>query len=293
MHPAPSQLQNGRSLSALGTRTSFSPSHSALPQFVALASIFSVSLMALSPRGRARPLICASSWRRAHGRRRPGGRAELRDESGALASVDLVVDPCGLGSSLRKGARAPRNGGGRLAVRRYVARRARGSAGNDGSRRVDPARLFLRENRESRESLTVDGAVGRIGKAGGRTPMMDDTRKSDGPVVPAKPSNKAEPSAAEGVEGWREGARPSSLSPHRRRAASGRVPQASEERRIRSRRRDVGAIRGEPGGQPPRSPRTTPSKSVSGETLSKGIHPQGRAPHCGGDSSRPRAAPLA
>jgi RNA-directed DNA polymerase len=31
--------------------------------------------------------------------------------------------------------------------------------------------------------------------------MMHDARKSDGPIVPAKPSNKAEPSAAEGVEG--------------------------------------------------------------------------------------------
>src|SRR5277367_460767 len=75
--------------------------------------------------------------------------------------------------------------------------------------RSDPARsktprtrgIFLRENREIRGSLTADGAVGRIGKAGGRTPMMYDLRKSDGPVVPAKPSNKAEPSAAEGVEG--------------------------------------------------------------------------------------------
>lgn len=31
--------------------------------------------------------------------------------------------------------------------------------------------------------------------------MMHDSRKSDGPIVPAKPSNKAEPSAAERVEG--------------------------------------------------------------------------------------------
>jgi RNA-directed DNA polymerase len=61
--------------------------------------------------------------------------------------------------------------------------------------------IFLRENREVRESLTADGAVGRIGKAGGCTPMMNDLRKSDGPMVPTKPPNKAEPSAAEGVEG--------------------------------------------------------------------------------------------
>ncbi|KYF91370.1 hypothetical protein BE17_01145 [Sorangium cellulosum] len=61
--------------------------------------------------------------------------------------------------------------------------------------------FFLRENREIRESPPADGAAGRIGKAGGRTSMMHDSRKSDRPVVPTKPSNNAEPSAAEGVEG--------------------------------------------------------------------------------------------
>ncbi len=59
----------------------------------------------------------------------------------------------------------------------------------------------MRENREIPESLTADGAAGRIGKADGRTPMMHDSGKSDRPVVPAKPSNNAEPSAAERVEG--------------------------------------------------------------------------------------------
>jgi group II intron reverse transcriptase/maturase len=59
----------------------------------------------------------------------------------------------------------------------------------------------MRENREIPESPTADGAVGRIGKAGGRTPMMHDSGKSDRPVVPTKPSNNAEPSAAERVEG--------------------------------------------------------------------------------------------
>ena len=59
----------------------------------------------------------------------------------------------------------------------------------------------MRENREVPESLAADGAAGRIGKAQGRTPMMHDSGKSDRPVVPTKPSNKADPSAAEGVEG--------------------------------------------------------------------------------------------
>ena len=59
----------------------------------------------------------------------------------------------------------------------------------------------MRENREIPESPTADGAAGRIGKAKGRTPMMHGSGKSDRPVVPAKPSNNAEPSAAERVEG--------------------------------------------------------------------------------------------
>jgi hypothetical protein len=61
--------------------------------------------------------------------------------------------------------------------------------------------VFLRENREIHELPAADGAAGRIGKAEGRTPMMHDSRKSDRPVVLTKPSNKAEPSVAEGVEG--------------------------------------------------------------------------------------------
>jgi hypothetical protein len=59
----------------------------------------------------------------------------------------------------------------------------------------------MRENREIPKLLAADGAAGRIGKARGRTPMMHDSGKSDRPVVPAKPSNNAEPSAAERVEG--------------------------------------------------------------------------------------------
>jgi RNA-directed DNA polymerase len=43
--------------------------------------------------------------------------------------------------------------------------------------------------------------MGRIGKAGGRTPMMNDSGKSDELVVPEKLPNNAGPSAAEAVEG--------------------------------------------------------------------------------------------
>lgn len=58
-----------------------------------------------------------------------------------------------------------------------------------------------RENREILESPSVDGTVGRIGKAAGHEAMTHDSRKSDGPVVPTKPPNNALGRAAEVVEG--------------------------------------------------------------------------------------------
>jgi group II intron reverse transcriptase/maturase len=62
--------------------------------------------------------------------------------------------------------------------------------------------IFLHENREILAS-PVDGAMGRIGKADGRTPMMNDSRKSDGRIVPVKLPNKVGSSAAEAMEGRR------------------------------------------------------------------------------------------
>ncbi len=59
---------------------------------------------------------------------------------------------------------------------------------------------FMRENRENLCPST-GGIVDRIGKAKGRTPMMNGQGKSDRPIVPAKPPNKAGSSAAEVVEG--------------------------------------------------------------------------------------------
>lgn len=46
-----------------------------------------------------------------------------------------------------------------------------------------------------------NGKAGRTGKANGRTLVMNVTRKSDRPVVPAKSPNKAENTAAEAMEG--------------------------------------------------------------------------------------------
>ncbi|MFP2924314.1 group II intron reverse transcriptase/maturase [Pyxidicoccus sp. 3LG] len=59
----------------------------------------------------------------------------------------------------------------------------------------------MRENREVLSPPTAEGAVGRIGKADGRTPVMHGGRKSDGLVVPTKLLNKAAGAAEEAVEG--------------------------------------------------------------------------------------------
>ena len=61
---------------------------------------------------------------------------------------------------------------------------------------------FLHENREIPVSPAADGAVGRTGKAGGRKPVMNETRKSDGPMVPMKSANAAS-CAEESMEGRR------------------------------------------------------------------------------------------
>jgi RNA-directed DNA polymerase len=65
--------------------------------------------------------------------------------------------------------------------------------------------ISMRENREARRppARVVDGWAGRVGKAGGRNPTMNDRRESDSRVVPAKLANKAGRPAAEPVEGRR------------------------------------------------------------------------------------------
>jgi hypothetical protein len=59
---------------------------------------------------------------------------------------------------------------------------------------------FLRENREIPVLPTVEGAVGRAGKAEGREPVMDGAGKSDRPGVPTKSPNKTGRPAAEAAE---------------------------------------------------------------------------------------------
>jgi RNA-directed DNA polymerase len=60
--------------------------------------------------------------------------------------------------------------------------------------------LSMRENREVRRSPVLFDWSGPCGEGRGRNPVMHDRRKSDGPVVPAKLSNKAVDAAAETVE---------------------------------------------------------------------------------------------
>jgi RNA-directed DNA polymerase len=61
--------------------------------------------------------------------------------------------------------------------------------------------LSARENWEIHELPAADGAAGRSEKASGRTALMSGSRKSDRPVVPTTPSNKADVEAAERGEG--------------------------------------------------------------------------------------------
>ena len=59
----------------------------------------------------------------------------------------------------------------------------------------------MRENRETPETPSVDGTVGRSEKAVGRTSDMYVCGESDALIVPTKPTNNAGQPAAEPVEG--------------------------------------------------------------------------------------------
>jgi len=67
--------------------------------------------------------------------------------------------------------------------------------------------ISMRENREVPWLPVGDGTAGRIGKAGGREPMMNGQGTSDRPVVPTKPPNRAGAPVTEVVEGrgWAKG----------------------------------------------------------------------------------------
>src|SRR4029077_1432943 len=77
----------------------------------------------------------------------------------------------------------------------------------------------MRENRETLQTPTLDGGVGRSKKARSRKVDMHVCRESDGLVVPVKRANKAgaEALAAESAEG--------------RRATKGNAPQAHSGRK--------------------------------------------------------------
>jgi hypothetical protein len=97
----------------------------------------------------------------------------------------------------------------------------------------------LRGNREIPRPPS-GGGLGRIGKAKGRTPVMNGRGKSDWPVVPEKRPNKAGRPAAEAVEGRGQAKRnPNQQNAPRTQSRIG-VPSALE--RVRQvARRDKGA----------------------------------------------------
>ena len=144
----------------------------------------------------------------------------------------------------------------------------------------------------------------------GRTPMMNERGKSDGPVVPAKPPNKAGRPAAEVVEGrgLAKGNTASKTRPgHRagtarqvrwsvyvkqhegtRKRGSPRSCTTSTVERLRaaylalkpegragSRRRDVASTTGRTWRTTSRICTPAASRSVPSEAVSEGVHPEG------------------
>ena len=76
----------------------------------------------------------------------------------------------------------------------------------------------MRENRETLQTPTLDGGVGRSKKAKSRNVDMHVCRESDGLIVPTKRANKA------GAEAW------AAESAEGRRATKGNAPQAHSRR---------------------------------------------------------------
>jgi RNA-directed DNA polymerase len=102
----------------------------------------------------------------------------------------------------------------------------------------------MRENREVRSSLASGASVwacgGPWGQRFGGNPLMDDGRKSDDRVVPAKPPNKPAAAGAEVVEGRRsaEGNAAGETRPGRS-AGQGALSELDRVRRVARRDRDV------------------------------------------------------
>lgn len=149
----------------------------------------------------------------------------------------------------------------------------------EGRRRdADDARLAeVGQARSTDEGLEQCGAVrcgGGRGKGHGQGEHGRAKRTPD-----AEPDRRcaqcARPCTTEGTT-EQENEVYGALPARHRGSASGRVPLAAKEGRARRRRGDVGAVRREPGDQPPRSPRAAPSRGVPGETVSESVHPQGR-----------------
>ena len=86
---------------------------------------------------------------------------------------------------------------------RQHARTRHGECAGDPARSETSRRCgnSMREHRETPGPPAGDGPEGRAGKAVGRRPARRGHGESDRPILPTKLPNKAEPSAAEAVEG--------------------------------------------------------------------------------------------
>ena len=116
-------------------------------------------------------------------------------------------------------------------------------AGLAGSEILCMRGISMRENREARRppARVVEGWAGRVGKASGRDPTMNDRRESDSRVVPAKLANNAGRPAAESVEGRRldKGNTDQQTAPRTQRRDHGASNALDRVRQVASRDRDA------------------------------------------------------
>ena len=207
-----------------------------------------------------------------------------------------------------RGADAVETGGRPHRSRRYRETRVRTPRGLRPRARTEAPRTGTGR---SHDPPAAGGSRRPHREVQGRTPVMNGRGKSDGPIVPGKLPNKAGQPAAEAVEGRgpakgnppernalrtqsRAGA-PSALERVRQAAGKDRrqrftalLHHVYDVERLRAayhalkrtrggrrRWRDVAALRGGPGGQPPGPVRQAEARSVPGEAGSSGVHPEG------------------
>src|SRR5437899_12307412 len=131
-----------------------------------------------------------------------------------------------------------------------------------------------RSTDEVSEQCRRIGGGGDGGKGPGqREPEPAKRAPGTAPGRRAECAGTGTPSSGAGQEGAVHGAAAPRLQ---HRASAGGVPRAEEGRRARNRRRDVGALRAGPRGEPRGLVRTAEARGVSSEAGQADVHPQGR-----------------